>query len=269
MAGRPAKHKVVLLLRTEQVATPARVAETARLFADAIKAAGDVPVDRVTMVVNNLSMTSELRAHGQKAIQSMKPVVEAILDPTKAAAARPAETHRIAEALAKTLPTLVGTTIAAPGRRKRRVAIDDTLLSAFKEAMVTWEQGVASSPAPESLRGETEIATPVLRIGRTNEGAQMMVRLVLDGKPQDIEVSGDSTGFFNAARDRTRVVVRLDAAWVQEKGRVVFDVARTKALRVLHEEPVLSGAEFVEAMDKIRPEFEDAEWPWDDKDDRA
>jgi hypothetical protein len=246
--------KIALEVRFDAAATPARVAATAN-FVDRLLRAADphLPADSVTLVVSNYSTVAGLRAWTPAGVKVLQQCERFLRSPTREVKRNP-ETRRMAAAMADATPALVPfhARVAKP-RAKKPLAI-------LNEKFVTTSGRLAVPPTANQdeeppVTGPTEIYSPIYRVGRLDEGKEMMARIRIDAKPYDVPLAANAVGpAFDAARDGIVVPIQIAGGWYRDAHNgLVLDRERARITSVGSTWRPISGAEFLDAIHKELP----------------
>ncbi|MFO0682915.1 MAG: hypothetical protein U0234_12720 [Sandaracinus sp.] len=253
-----------LTLAIDGAATPERVATVARMFADALRAAGDDD-GMVTMVVQNFDMRASVRGRDEQGAAHVSDLIAVVDNPMRAVQDRPA-LREVAAVFAKYSPDVAG--VGGRFHRRRRVIskLDGNFVAAVQAA------AKQSNAAVVLFQGVTDIYSPVLRVGRQEPGSLPRARVVLGGRSIDIalEAEGEELErFFDAAKHPTRLArIKLHATWHRgEAGEPVMDVGSARLMRLSPWTP-MSGPQMLTALgrgvsdaslDALWSQFEDDE----------
>lgn len=246
-----------LTIQSEHVASPSLVAEVAAYIRDVLVAAGGDALgpEDVTTVVSNLEMKAELRCYTEGAWGLAATIMATAEDPHSVA--RDPNRIPLAEALANLPREIID---AAPcldlrprqRRQRRGVVLDRSFRDVMKAA------AAAALGEYESVMTTIAFDSPVLRVGRANEGQrEETCRLLYRGRPVDAAVT---------ATTRDTVLHALDSgAWCRLRcdGYVRVtnnhrDAIPTR-LVVTRATPFvpLDGESFVQAIDSLSQETRD------------
>jgi hypothetical protein len=221
-----------LELRLAASASPARVALAAAFLDAALHAAApELPDDAVTLVVDNYAMKANVRPQtpeGKKAVD----LVEAVLrDPSGTVTISEQPAADVASVIARDGHKLLEfkpTFLAGRGPRKAHLrTMDDVFIASVKAVVHAYHPKSA-------IRGTTTIYSKVLRVGRTAEGRATRVRLMIEGRPQELLVREDAReAFYDIAKEDRVVPVRVAATWyITENGSHILDVTHSTATGV-------------------------------------
>lgn len=252
------KHKrVALTLSVDVAATPARVVKSAQAIeALARELDGGLSEESFTVVISNFDLRAELRAHDDRAESALGNVFQTAIDPGKHLADTP-RARQIARALARLADEFRddGPTLGLKGQR-RRVKLTQRKSKELKAA--------ADVPDPAvdlglTLRGTSEIRSPVLRVGRLTDGGPLAARLVLESKPVEVPFeSAAMDALLEGLRTGKLQKLTVSAAWNQKLDGSVATVP--DSLRILCAEPaqVMSGAELLKHLPRLSQQSFDA-----------
>lgn len=251
MSDQPKYGKTVLELQLDAAATPGRVERAARMFDDLVKAAGEqLPPDSLTLVVDNYSMRVGVRPQNEEGKRLLDRITSVLKDPLKALR----ETPEVRE-LAKIVSDYGKDAKEDKARIKRWrahrpfVEFDNVYIKMLSGA-------VESDPNPEdSIKGTTVVYSPIYRVGRTSEGKKNQARVMLDGKPHDIEIDDAAKAdFFDAAKTGRTVMISLETEWIRgSDGSRKPRVKGTRAIAVQACDEDSSGKSILDAISDLPP----------------
>ncbi|MBA3841080.1 MAG: hypothetical protein H0X39_00395 [Actinobacteria bacterium] len=262
MPKKPRRHKegrptAELVIEVDRASTPGRVRVAAQLFAQLVQeAAPELPPDSFSMVVNNFTMRAALRGWDAESASVVDDIAATVRTPVESV--RNSERCRaIARVFAEEAQPLEGsgTVLLASRRSRRRISVDATLLRAL--------EGASAEPSPtqqsaSQSRGETEFRTSVLRVGRTSEGSALKARIIVSGKPRDVDIEdGALDELLNAMRAGGPVQVFVKARWRRD-GNGAFDIEHS-SIRILRAAPArtMTGMEFMKHAPSLSRETSD------------
>jgi hypothetical protein len=227
-----------------KAATPARVADTAQMLAKAVEAALPLGVaeDAITLVVKNLNMVATLRAWTPAGDEALTFLSNVVFDPVRTSQNDPIRTAGVARALAHSGKDMVddGGVFFVPCQSDSpRIKLDRTLVHVLEQ--------LASSEHTTRVHGGTQVYSVVLRVGRAKEqSSRHQVRLVINGKAQDVQLHADAfDSFVEAMRSGRKVKVELKACWRKLGSEFELDLQRTTAVRI---DPTWRQADFTKLL---------------------
>jgi hypothetical protein len=205
--------KQSLRLTLEAAATPERVRQVATMFEEALRQIDpQLREGDVTMVIENFSAAAEIRGWKPDGERVVRLTAELVENPIEAiqgdhrltAAARVLAAHTAALAPCKPVFWRDGVAVRS---------VDDVFLRTMRAA----GQPTTSADAGE-LTGETVVYSAVLRVGRRAEGGPVQARVILDGRPVDVEIfEGLVDHLWEAAKTGETLQMRLRGQW-QDSG---------------------------------------------------
>ncbi len=236
------KPRFELKLELDAPASPALVARIARMFQEALEATGVAMDDEsVTMVVGNLKASATLRGRDECGEQVVRTIHRVVENPVKTLQENPSARF-VAEALAQHATSLrkVG------GRFKvgRRVVarFDETLIGALRGASVEVPAGIV-------LHGGDQVYSRVLRVGRVDEGGALKARVLINGRPLEIDVSESAReSFFDAAKSEVPQRIDLHTEWLRAPDGSLHMNARRSCAVATSDSRAVSGEDFVDRL---------------------
>jgi hypothetical protein len=248
-------YKTELRIQVPLAATPQRVEAAARLFVATLDAAGiDLGDESVTMIVRNREMRAYLRGWDEEGASAINAIATTIRDPLRAAQSID-RAPAIAAAVARYSREVGVGAVFRRGQGGRPLAtIDERFIEVMKAAAKPTE---AKEPR---IRGRTEVASAVLRVGRLTPNASTQARIILAGKPRDVLVAdGAEAALHDAAKDRDRHRVILSAEWTADQdGAYSVDLDRVVVLGVKPLGKPISGEEFLKQATDLSDETVEA-----------
>jgi hypothetical protein len=246
--------KIVLEVRFDAAATPARVAATAD-FVDRMLRAADphLPADSVTLVVSNYSTVAGLRAWTPAGTKVLQQCARFLRSPSLEVKRNP-EARRMAAVMADATPVLVPfhASVAKPRAKKPIAHLNERFVSMIGRLAAP---PTASHDEEPPVAGTTEIYSPIFRVGRLDEGKGVMARIRIDAKPYDVPLEANAiTAAFDAARDGIVVPIKIVGGWYRDAHNgLVLDRERARITCVGSAWRPISGAEFLDAVHEELP----------------
>lgn len=236
-------------LRSPEPATPQRVAQTAHLVEQTLRAANVDPVD-VTMIVENFQMRTEVRPRTPEAREGLRRVATVLENPTRAIKRSP-EARAIALVLSEvsleTFPS--GLVFRKAGSRGKELGTLD--LATIKALGALALAATATQPL---VKGATQAYSKIFRVGRmSNEDKTIKARIELKGKPHDIPIAAelDAGPIYVAAHKGTWMRLWIDMVWERQlDGALKLLDQRSKITKVAQYHPI-TGKEFLDSAKAI------------------
>lgn len=200
------------------------------------------------MVVGNFKASAELRGRDEHGAKAIELIADVVADPVRALQEHP-RARFVAESLAENargLQRLEGRFIVG---RKTVARFDDTLVGAMRGASADTHQS-------DVIRGRDQIYSHVLRVGRVSDDGQVKVRVHIQDRTRDIDLSGPPDPFVEALRSRRKQRIEVATEWVRDAtGMLIQNLRKTRALSTTDFERV-SGKESAEAFEgQLDPEL--------------
>lgn len=243
MSRRPAG---TIEIRSEDMATPDRVASLAKWVADTLRAAG-VSLSEVTLTVSNLSTRAEVRPYTPSARTGVALIGKVFDNPVRAIQEEgPDDTARDIAAAASEADTAM----FPSGLQVRRAAgkrLLCTIDSDFTRQLAAL--ALATESRRKVVRGSSQTYSKVLRVGRAREGdSSPQARIEFKGKLCEIPFAADLEAgpIFRALQTGGWCRLWLDAVWTRERdGALKLQERSSRIVRAATFEP-LSGKDMLE-----------------------
>jgi hypothetical protein len=255
---RRAQPPIVLEIRFDGAATPARVAETARFVDEVLKSADPyLPDGSVTLVVSNYATVAGIRAWDPPGKAAVRRCERYLTNPTKDVRLHP-EARDIARAFAKAGADMARYT-ARVTKPATKTTAARTIARIDEQAVRVAEELATARPietnVPEMLGG-TEVYSQVYRVGRVDDGREIHARIRIDGRPVEVALVQAAIGdAFDAAKSGETVTLRLEGKWRRDAdGSLVIDPAQTLITSIGEGWKPITGAEFVDAIHEAIPD---------------
>jgi len=214
----------------------------------------------VTMVVKNFSTETEVRGWHGDGVDAVRLLGDLVEDPIEAIQQH-AELAHAARTLAAHANEL---TKHGPkfkrGRKKARV-VDEvfvkTMRSAGSEAI---RAQIAATP--NHMTGNTIVYSPVIRVGKTDEGGKVWARIRIEGKYRDVEVDQDLVeSIWEIAKRETTCEFKVTGRW-EEDDAGALHLAAPRIVEVNQDYSPWSGRQILEASHELthlftRQDFEE------------
>jgi hypothetical protein len=255
MARHPRQPKLALELRFDEAATPARVAATA-LFVDRVLAAADpkLPADSVTLVVSNYSTVASVRAWTRAGDDVLRRCEQFLRSPSREVKKDPT-TRRMAGAIAEAAEEILPfrASVAKPKARKAIATINERLVTSLKN--LSSPPTATSGPEPPVI-GSTQILSPIYRVGRLDEGKEVLARIRVDGRPYDVRIDTAAIdAAFDVAKTGATVPIDIDGEWSRgEANALALDASKLRITRVGSGWKPIAGSEFLDAIHAALPD---------------
>ena len=244
-------------VRIDAPATPERVAQAARMVANVFSATGSSEDDNdpsITLEVFNKNLRALIHPRSVDGKRVTKLFVQFLENPIRLARIKPV-TRKFAAALAEGAETFAGDKVTIVRPRVQEP------LAVFDEDFVRSMRSLARSAPTIELRGSDSIVSRIFRVGCTDEGKHIKVRLMLDGRPQDVVLPDDMPNairseFFEYAKTGAMARVHLEVAWARdEHGLLTADAPRCRVTDIEpHEE--ITGSQLLDAVASDEPLFD-------------
>jgi hypothetical protein len=230
-----------LRLELDSPATPALVMQIAKLFQQALEAAGQpLEAASVTMVVGNLTASAELRGRDEPGSKAVESITNVVGDTVRALQEDP-RARMVAEALAENASGLERLDGRFKVGRKTVARFDETLVGAMRGASADTFQGVVT-------RGRDQIYSRVLRVGRLTDDGHVKARLHIHNSTCDIDVAEPIGGFVDALKSGRMQRIDVATEWTRNSdSSLTVNLRKTRALSTCDFEPV-AGQEFIEGF---------------------
>lgn len=244
-----------LTLTVQAAATTGRVAKSAQLLDALVRELG-LPEESFTLVVNNFKMSTELRAQDDSGEAVLRDVYAVAVAPDKQLKDTP-HARDIARLLAKLADEFREDAPALKLKgAKARVHLSQTKARALRSAAETPEEAGSQDLV---LRGNSEIRSPVLRVGRSMDSTTPTARVLLNGKATELPFDRASVdGLLAAVKSGAPQRLKISAAWRERADGSI--ATETGSVRIIAAEPakVMSGAELLRSLPKVSQESFDA-----------
>lgn len=254
-AKKPKQDK--LRIELDASASPERVAATATMIADAVKAIDPGLAESITMVVSNFELKAEVRGLGSAGAKVVKKI-GGVLEHPERSLARDAKLPVVADVLARGLEGMGDITASlfwgsskAPFKRDSGRAIASGMKDASKRAKKAAAQPPPEVP-PAYPKGErllrTSLYTPVMRFGRASEAAKFrQVRIVVFGVAMEVEVPPElQTVCANLSATDDHYRVLITGKWVHREGRDELD--DIKLVGIDPNDKAMTSSDFIERV---------------------
>lgn len=235
----------VLELRLAVAATPARIARATRMIHEVVEAGFPAQRDRVTVVVENDPSRITMKGWTHAAIAAVAALGEFIRNPTESVTGL--DTAAVAEPLERYCCDEIayGPAFWLPGSRKRPLRAVDREFIDHLHVVATSRPRVRDP----LVSGTTVVVSPVLRVGRTNDGAETKARINLPGLGT-CDVGVDDAVYSDlcdAVKRKVTGRLRLLVEWRRvATGDLEIDPTRTTVLGFESRGQYTTGARMVE-----------------------
>jgi hypothetical protein len=241
----------VIRLTLDAAATPERVRDLAKMFAETLRLIRpDMADGEVTMVVHNFTSDVEARGWDGDGGDIIKLFGDLVDNPTEAIQANE-ELASAARTLANHAAELVQYRPVFWRDKKELRVVDDVFVRTMRAAGAEATKAVSGS-----LTGDTIVYSPVLRVGRNTEGGKVKARVRLDGRFIDVEVVDDDLvpDLFEAAKTGKVCQIRLHGQWAED-GDGGLTLRSPEVVAVDLDYAPWSGRKILEAARELAPHF--------------
>lgn len=230
-------------LHLGSAATPARVAASAALLDRLIGTSSpNLPEGGITLEIRNYSTKALINSNSRQGKAAAQRVLQFIEDPVMAMRKRKKQASGLARVLLDEETLLVGNNarVIAPNRPSP-ISLDEPFFDALR--------GLAQTMS-HYLGGETEVYTPVLRVGRVSESDKEKARIILHERAVDVSFHADlRNSLFEVAKHEKIVRTRLECTWVSfDGGPYEYDPKKCTIIEAMPCD-LMTGQSFLDAVD--------------------
>jgi len=243
---------------TEVPASPARVRALAQMVEEGLTGVlGRPPQDHeFTLIVKNRSMKATLRGYTEEAVNAGRTLERIARDPTQARRVPAERRGQVARALRSGFERFKDTgLVVEDGHKVHKTRVDTVLISALR--------GIEAQPVePRTLRGITDVLTPILGVSRHVEGPQrLFAALRVESRLADFPLGSDVADLaFEAIKRGCHVRATVNAVWEASDGeQFVIVPAKSVVVQLVLVDELLEGAELLAALAEfVDPDAADA-----------
>lgn len=248
-------------LRLQVASTPERVSEAANWFGEILRDVyPQVPSGSVTMVVNNLDMTAGMRWQDKSGKRAIDGIIRFASNPNDEANKHPESSWVMAEVFAEHGELFKDCNAELWTPKRKLASVNDEFVGEMRRL------ATEKRPAPV-MRGDTILYSAVHRVGRSSHNARhATARIDVDGRPVDIPiVAGKEFAFFDAAKSRALVSIRVHVSWIRSaQGKLIIDPRRSRITNLEDWSPI-TGNDLMQEVGNLPVDmFSDLDYLLDD-----